>query len=36
MKLSIAIEIVYTYGIFVDKLEEKEMHLNIALNLLLK
>lgn len=36
MKLSFALEIMYTYDIFVDKLNEKENHLSIAFNLLLK
>lgn len=36
MKLSFALEIVYTYDIFVDNMKEIEKHLSVALNLWLK
>lgn len=36
MRLSFALEIMYTYDIFVDKMKEIGNHLSIAPNLLLK
>lgn len=36
MKLSFALEIMYTYDIFVDKMKEIGNYLNIPPNLLLK